>query len=308
MTPDLLTSYVDHISPDATLLGRIAWFSVFDTTIAHSDLRLHMRTAGIDDSLAPKAPADVDVFRRVTTAAQSKRNENPDGTYSNVLVRDVANDDFKLLRRLVIETVDAAGHRLSYLEAYDIAFDKLTNLMVVNRISSEQTVADQIVADTLDNYNLRRGTVNAEAIRTLIGRVFDAAKATGLRPTGAVYFTPIAETRYVEALECLADLLPTMTVHSLPLVDEDGRQAEMVRDAVVDESVVELDAMLAEGKAMLSGAVSARRAATMLARGKQLRSKAVAYSELLDDNLSTMHARLELFDAQMMALISEATK
>lgn len=308
MTPDALATYVDHISPDATLLGRIAWFSVFDTTVAWADLVTFMAAAGIDACYAPKAPADVDVWRRVTTAAQSKRNENADGTYCNVLVRDVANDDYKVLRRLVIETVDSTGHRLSYQETYDLVFDKLTNAMHANKLVSGPTVADQIVFDAIASYSARRGTVNAEAIRTLIGRVFTAANATGLRPTGAVYFTPIAESHWVSKLERLAAYLPTTTVHSLPLVDEDGRQADMVRDAVVDESVVELDAMLAEGKAMLSGTVSPRRAATMLARGKQLRSKAVAYSELLDDSLSLMHARLELFDAQMMALISEATE
>lgn len=308
MTPSVLNSYVSKINPDAVLLGRIAWFSVFETTISHQDLLSFMTAAGVDHRFAPNKPADVDVFRRVTSGAQSKRHPNADGTYSNILVRDVSNDEFQVLRRLVIETVDSAGHRLNYTEAYDLVFDKGNSRLVTNKRSWDTNLADNLVVDIVSNYNARRGTVNAEALRTLIGKVFTAAHAAGLRPTGAVYFTPQADTDKVESLERLAALIPTMTVHSLPLVDEDGKQAEMVRSAVVDESVTELDQMLAEGKAMLAEGVSARRAATMLARGKQLRSKAVAYSNLLGDNLSTMQGRLELFDDQMMALISQATR
>jgi hypothetical protein len=302
-----LRYYVDRIAPDATLLGRIAWFSVFDTTLPHTDLLAAMRSAGVDISFAPKVPADVDVFRRVTTAAQSKRHQNGDGTYSNVLVRDVAADDHKVLRRLVVETVDAKGQRLNYTEAYDLVYDKSNSRMFTTRLTAESTIADSLVSGIVANYVARRGTINAEALRNLIGKVFTAAHSTGLRPTGAVYFTPAATAHLVEGLARLADLIPTMTVHTLPLVDEDGRQAEMVRGAVIDESVVELDAMLAEGKDMLSAGATPRRAAQLLARGKQMRAKAVAYSELLDDNLATMAARLELFDAQMVALMSAVT-
>jgi len=307
MTPSVLHSYIDRIAPDAKLLGRIAWFSVFDTVIAHDELLKLMSSAGVAKGFAPSKPADVDVFRRVTTAAQSKRNENGDGTYSNVLVRDVANDENKVLRRVVIETVDSRGQRLDYYEAYDLAFDRGNQRLVTSRLGWRDTVADLLVPDVVAAYNARRGTVNAEALRTLITKVFTAAHATGLRPTGAVYFTPAGQAHLIEGLERLAEMIPTMTVHSLPLVDEDGRQTEMVRSALIDESATELDAMLAEGRRMLTDGVSVRRAATLLARGKELRAKAVAYSELLDDNLLGMRNRLAMFDQQMLAIMAKAT-
>jgi hypothetical protein len=274
--------------------------------LRHDDLLDLMESVGLSKSFAPSKPADVDVFRRVTTSAQSKRNENGDGTYSNVLVRDVANDEFQVLRRMVVETVDSGGRRLDYHEAYDLAFDKGNQRLVTTRLSWRDTVADRLVPEIVANYNTRRGTVNAEAIRTLISKVFAAGHSTSLRPTGGSYFTPVSHAHLIEALEQLSDFIPTMTIQVIPLVDVNGRQIEMVRSALADESATELDAMLAEGKKMMTEGVSVRRAATLLARGKELRAKGHAYSELLDDSLAMMRDRLSLFDDMMLAIMSKA--
>lgn len=307
-SPSVLDAYTNGISPDAKLLGRLTWFWVHDTTIRHDDLLARMDTAGVDRRFAPSPPADVDVFRRITHKAASKRNPNADGTYSNVLVRDVSNDEFQVLRRLVVETVDGNNRRLSYLEAYDLAYDKTTSQLVTKKRSWEATVADNIVAGIVADYNAHRGTVNGEALRTMIGRVFDASHSTSLRPTGGLNFTPITEAHLVDGLKVLARLIPKMNVRSCDLVDQDGEQLDNVRDAYADESEKDIDLMMAEAKAILTDKGSARRKATLLSRVKQERAKAVAYSDLLDDKLSTVLTRLEMFDSQMMAVLDKDTE
>lgn len=305
--PSVLDRYTSAISPDAKILGRLAWFSVEETTLAHTELLRHIDDVGLGRRFAPKPPADVDVFRRVTTAAKAKRVPNSDGTYSNFLVRDVSTEKTEVLRRLVIETVDAKGHRLSYDEAYDLIFDKETGRVWTVPLTGQATVADDLVRNVQSDYLAQRGTVNADTLRTLTNRVFTAAHATSVRPTGAMYFTPISETPLVDALEALAERIPKMTVHTMDLVDyADAKQAKMVRSAVVDSAVAELDEMMAKGKDLLAeGAITAKRAAVLMSRGKELRAKAVAYSQVLDDNLTAMQFRLDLFDTQMLTIMSK---
>ena len=68
MTPSVLNAYAAGISPDAKILGRITWFWTTEAAVRHDDLLARMDTAGVDRKFAPSKPADVDVFRRVTSA------------------------------------------------------------------------------------------------------------------------------------------------------------------------------------------------------------------------------------------------
>lgn len=312
MSPTTTAAFTDYAARLAnepeSWLGLVTWYSVADTRVQHDKLEKMLTDLGLV-SWVPRRPADVDVFRRVCTAAQVKRAPTPDdGVFVNVLVRDVdSNGDEEILKRIVIETVDPKGRVLTFQEVYDLTFSRATSYVDVKRIGNIHSPAADAVAMTIRQaFKDEKGCVNGNAIRDLINRALVDSDATVLRPTGGVYFVMRAKAEIVTALETFAGLIEGTNVHSIPLPD-DLKQRDMLRQSFEDEAVAEVDRTIAEiAKILKSGEkITAARFGEMAQRYKSLTDKAGKYSELLQTQLGSSTAALSMLDAQIGQLAGQ---
>lgn len=307
MTPTVLTQYAQrHDTPDAALLGRILWYSVYEMTIHADELRLRLNDAGLGNYM-PSLPSDNDIFRRICKEVPRKRQPLPDGTYQNMMVRDVTDGNAnQIVRRIVVEKVDSNNKILEYTEAWDLTFDKehatLTTTKLDTHVPSD---ADAAVARLADEYRAKRGTFDANGVRALIKKILDDNHAIMVRPTGGVMFAPRQHADTVLQLEDFARGLPEATVHSIPLPD-DPSQTNMVGQALTDSIVSDVNGLMGEAQEMLaSGDIGKRKLATIQANHRKLKARLRTYQEVLQFNLETITVQLERFDRTIAHVVQQ---
>ena len=131
------------------LLGRIVWWSVRDLSISWDLLGERAARVGLEEYM-PHKPADSNVFRRVCSAAQTRLDPDVDGTYINVMIRNVSNQLDEVVRRIVCEKVDAEGKKLDYTETWDLIYSKewgkCTSHPIDTSIEEANTIAHNVIA------------------------------------------------------------------------------------------------------------------------------------------------------------------
>lgn len=292
-----------------TLLGQIVFFSVADTYVDHGTLSRALEFAGLGD-YAPKPPAPSDVFRKVTSGAETTIDHG-DGTRSKVMVRDVDTDDpDRVQRRVVVETLDKAGKRLDYRQVWDLTFDKdhgtiaMAPITVVggqivprDRTFEPCTITDDLVPDLRAVYASRLGKVNADGIRVLIKRVILGHDGVPLRPTGGVFFLPDGQADKLEALRQALSFVEGTRLFGASITDETGVPDE-ISVAVTDATLADADRLIDRfAKAVEDGKPISRRALdTMSEQHAQMRARLRNYKGLLHDDLSAAEMQLMVLD------------
>lgn len=311
----MTSEFRDHLermlqADQRLLLGYLTWYSVSDVKVSHGDVVRALVAAGIDTNL-PLPPKDADVFRRVCTKAEKKRVPTAeDGVFENYLVRDMNADTDKVYRRVVVEKVDAKGHKLGYEQLYDITFDKASAKITERKLGPANVVAEDVVRAVKQNFATDRGTLNSYAVREWIRHFILSLSATQVRPGGGVYF--VSEDKYdkVQALEKFCQAMGTgVDFHYLPLVD-DKKQREMLHRAFESEAADEIDGMLGEIADIRAAGrkITQSRYEDFLRKYHILTDRATEYGELLEEKLSTTHSRLEIFMRSMVELTERHVK
>ncbi len=285
-------------------LGRVVFFCQFDAIVPFDELKDALDAAGLGDH-CPRRPSSIDVFRRVSTAAQRKKIDVGDGKYVNILVRDVSTDEDQLLRRVVVETVDAQGKRLDYSAEHDLIFDRASQSMRVEKLTFYSTPADGAVKEITANYARLQGTIDAGTVRAVVSRVLKAHHAISARPTGGADFLLEANAGVVDALETLPGKIPGCWIHAIPLI-ADAKQREYVKTQVEDDVAAEVDSALNEMRKLLAAGeeITSAKFVSVNNQYKQLTTKINVYAEKLDDQLDGAKARLTIFSTTMAALAS----
>lgn len=306
-SPFDLDGYNDSVS-GRTLLGQIVFFSVADTHVDHGMLTRALDYAGLGD-YAPNCPAPADVFRKVTSGAETTIDHG-DGTRSKVMVRDVDTDHQDLVqRRVVVETLDRAGRRLDYRQVWDLTFDKesgniamapitiVQGEVVARDLTCEPSLTDDIVPDLRVTYANRLNKINADGIRVLIKRVILGNLGVPLRPTGGVFFLPDGNADKLTALRQALSIVDGTRLFGASITDEDGVPDE-VRFAVTDATIADADRLIDKfAKAVESGTPISKRALdTMVEQHAQLRTRLATYKGLLHDELSQADMQLLVLD------------
>lgn len=155
------------------LIGRLMWFSVPEATILdYKTVVAAMEKSGLNRPL-PGFPADHDVYRRVTTAAQMKHvphNGHPD-QFENWLVRDVASRGEDILtRRIVCEVVDPKGRRLDYAQVADIEFHRPVNTDRTAEYNARLTLIDAQINVLKPSQNSRRKQLVEQRLNVILKR------------------------------------------------------------------------------------------------------------------------------------------
>lgn len=294
-----------------TLLGHVVLYSVKDTRVAHGDLARILKAHGLGGFI-PRRPADVDVFRRVCSGAQRKRVATADADiYTNILVRDVTRGDSeRIAKRIVIETVNTLGEKLGYVEAYDVSFDRKASQLSVRRIGAGASVAaaDEVAQTIVREVPAQLGVLDGNAVRSVINRALDGTNAVSVRDGGGAYFCGLEHTAVVEGLEALAVEIVGTTVNSIPLPDV-PKQRAMLRQSVEFEAAEEIERTMTEVRDLLKGdaSVSVDKVTGYMARYKGLKDKAASYSTLLETNLGSTTAALDVLARQIKTLNRKAS-
>lgn len=304
-----LRNYKETIDQE-TVLGRLWWYSVNNMVIAHDAARQALAACGLEH-LTPAVPKDYDVFRRVSSDAKRTRvPTSREGVFKNYLIREVSDENGIAIRRVVIETRNAAGKRLSYDQALEMQFDKESGKVGFECISELQRVSNdpavgEIQQAIIAQYAAERGALNSYAIRELIRKVLLSSGATCVRESGGVYFLLEQRCTTMDALEPFFDYIgEALNVHSLPVPDND-KQRGMVRRAFEAESTGRLDALMAEIAEIRKDGkpISQERYERIMNDYQELVGKTKVYGEVLEHSLGGVETRLGLASQQVVQLI-----
>lgn len=304
--PTALIDYKDK-ARETPVLGYVCIFSVRDFTISHTDLSRRLADHNLS-GYEGKKPADVDVWRRVCTAAQRKRMETDDeNVYLNILLRDVTSAEKDVvLKRIVAERVNAKGRLLQYDQVFDVVFHRTSASMRVTPLLPvvDHPEAAAVAGEIAREYARLRGTVNGDGLRTMTRRIIEEADGILLRATGGAWFVPWASREKVENLDRFAQTLSPFELDLIPLVDS-VRQRAMVRNAIEADSVQSVDALIKEMGELVrtNGTVSDAKVTAFVAQYQQLSKRAEAYGTLLEDSLEATRTRLELMQRHMRTLL-----
>lgn len=286
-------------------LGELLWYTVSETTVDYVTLKKVLEANGLG-SYVPRAPRDEDVFRRVAPNGHKKKiSTTNDEIHVNYLIRQVKRGGGSCTKHIVAETVDSSGETLDYEEVYSLFYDGDVATMVVAQLGAGDATAEEIAHQLLHDFKSARGRVDAAAVRGVIRRVLDDARAVNVRPTGGVYFVMPQYSPLVEALENVAAELPGAFVHPLPLLD-DRKQRDMLKRAYETETAEEADRMLSEISGMLGNKdsrVTPDFYARLSARFTRMKDRNAEYTGLLEDALGGADSKLTILRRQMTALL-----
>ncbi len=369
MTLAEIQDYTEHARglKDA-VLGSICFYSVSQTSIPYAEAKARLDAVGLGAALPRSAPADIDVFRRVFSNGQRRTRVIGPNERENLLIREVSRSPERLVRRIVVETVDSAGELLSYDEAVEVEFitaqpsrlnifelqrdDEMDATVPVSDLNPEPEPENPVVAELraimaemsgkpveapepeaepermekfvtpeggFKNpeavrlaselniaYQNERGCLDGMGVRGLIVRSLDACKATLVKESGGVYFVSSAYDEQLEALERLAQSLPGVDLHTLPLVD-DRKQRDLVKKAFTDEVTTDVQRAILEcTEALKSGeSVSPRKFNALNLQYKRMKEKAEEYTALLEEQADTTQFGLTILQAKLRQVLGK---
>lgn len=315
-TNDTLQEYLTGATEvTETWIGELVWYSMHDVSVPHDALVKAL--AGVDDIVLPPRPADHDVFRRVSSAMKARRVESSNvDQYYNYMLREFA-DSQRITRRIVRETVDPKGKRLSYEPMIDVVYSRPAqkdqpghaSVHLIQGVTPDAFSA-QMAQNTISEFKAKRGTINAQGIREWIRHYLIEQGAVNVKGrSGGLYFVPQANTGMLAVLEVLSDTMNqsvgagTIDYHSLPLVDS-KRQRAMIRRAFEADTTSAIDTQMDEITKILKSdkKISEKRYSDILGEYQRLSSRSAEYKDLLDDALSETETRVDWFKAQVLAL------
>lgn len=305
MVPTDLIDYRTR-QQDAEKIGDIGWFSVRQTLVPHARIEADLTAAGLG-AWVPKKTAASDDYRKATSAA-NRRVELDGGKYRNILIRPLDDNEDRIVRSVVIETLHK-GKRLDYCEAAHVIFHRDSGRLTVKMLVDPGGPADEVVRDIRASFLARRGSVDQDTVRGMIKKVLDAHKAVTVRDTGAVFFIPREHCDIVPKLEKIAAAIPGAEFEAVPLVEDDPENPRKRRDLVargVTAGVfLEVDQLLSDIREA-GDQLSHRKAGTILNRFKDLKARTESYQSLLQDDLAEAVGRLELLSLSMMKVLDKA--
>ncbi len=303
------------------LLGRILWYSVPSSTRLDPKIVAELQTLGFTRKI-PNVPAESDVFRRVTVAAQRSKVPIPDptkadtflpGQFENWLIRDFTAKGDALGKRVVCEVVDTHGKRLSYEQIVDVTFvpgsvaGQSGHIKVdwINGFNSgNQPRAEVIVQEIRRNFQVWKGMFHDEIMRHWIRQTILGFGATAVRPSGGIYFLKEEFAGQVDALEkFITDHFPPGgECHSVEIPDT-TKQREMVKRAIEAETTGAVEAMMVEiANVKKKGALTPKKYEQMLDEVKALKAKMHDYTDLLQTNMNSVDSRLEILGGMAQSL------
>lgn len=303
-------------------LGNLVWFSVSDIEILREDLVRMASIAGLEEKYIPAPIRSADAFRRATSEVGGIISSSDDCT-EVIMVREVLSAEDRIVRHLIKEIRDKKNVCLSYEQIGEIEFDRQYEQMKTVSVTPE-SIAVLEKAKIL--FERSRDYFVSDHLRRLMKNVLGACKAVGVRPAGAIYFTPMAYESTIKALHALVKTLPgnAVEMHYLPVVDAQEQRnmiEEKLRSHVMSQ-VSQLGSLLG-GKAETLGVkktlkslsvefatilrdqkvVSKTTANNAIQQLQNLKTQVGEYEGLLESNLGEVRSTLDVLRRQVKAML-----
>ncbi|WP_460348596.1 DUF6744 family protein [Actinoallomurus acanthiterrae] len=329
-------AYAASVKADQTpLLGHVVLYSIFDRRIQHEELKRWFAELSLDPVFLPPLIRPDDAFEKVTgptgirvsypldPAADSDRHSpRRKAGEATLMVRHVRRDGHEIVRHLVREVRDEAKTTLSYdTRLADCIFRRAPNqvttaagagVLEIKPVHAairalpdfERDNVYSLLEEIQDAYAQHCIYLTADKVRALIRAYVEHLNAIKLRPTGGVYFVPLA---HEETLDKLRELTLRMGAGSclwnIPLLDID-QMREMVVSAFTTKVKNDLE-KLARDLAAAQDEHAPKATVQALARRFQaLKASAAKHSELLSTSQDGTDAALQLVNIQLVSLLA----
>jgi hypothetical protein len=304
-TTKLFDTYTTHLMEQmeknpGMFLGMLVWYTVPESVWVHyDDFAKHAMTLNAPVAKL-KAPKPNDVFLRGCTSIEGQYRKVATGTpdvYANYLIRKAGSDSDWVCKQIVRELVDQDEHQISFEVLGDLRFHKQTfEIEAHMAFGADDEVFPTMVGDIKTYFKDKEFLLTAYTIREGFRHALEGPLlGLSVRSAGGIYF--VSETQLVSlaALEGLANELPGVRFHIMPLWD-DEKQREMVKEAFEDDSVGELEKLMGEMTEVISkkGKLTIKQLESFQARFTEHRNRTKEYSGVLTDNLEKSQATLDL--------------
>jgi len=304
------------------ILGNLVWFSVSDMEILRDDLVNLATNVGLPEKYVPALIRPSDAFRRATSEIGGVLRAGEDIT-EVLMVREVLSAEDRVVRHLIKETRDKKNVTLNYEKIGEIVFERQWGSVSTTAITDE---AKPALNKAKILYSKYRDYFISDHIRRLIKAALGDCQAVGVRPAGAVYFTPAAYEPTIKALNTLVKMLPgnSVEMHYLPVVNAEEQKVmleEKLRGHVLTQ-VSQIGSMLGGNAEVLSVKKTLKSLASEFAsalRDKNVISKATAnnaiqqlqglriqvveYEGLLETNLGEVRSTIDVLRKQVRIML-----
>jgi hypothetical protein len=304
------------------ILGNLVWFSVSDLEILRDDLVKLANNVGLSEKYIPAPIRSSDAFRRATSDIGGVLCAGEDIT-EVLMMREVLSDEDHIVRHLIKEVRDKKNVRLSYEQIGVVEFERQGGSLKSLALSDE---AKPALSKAKALYSRYRDYFVGDHIRKLIKTVLKDCQAVGVRPAGAVYFTPAVYEPTIKALNSLVKTLPgnSVEMHYLPVVNADEQklmleeklkghvlsQVSQIGSALGGNSEVlavkkTLKSLASEFALTLKGqkVVSKASANNAIHQLQGLKSQVAEYEGLLETNLGEVRATIDVLRKQVRVML-----
>lgn len=304
-----MTGAVKQTESVATL-GHLTWYTISECQIPREQLKANLQKSGLGESYMPGEIRPADAFRRATSDCEKRRIPDPHKkkVFQNYLVREVNSDSDEIVRKVVKETVDSAGKRLSYNNSE--ATIRLEKGMgnIESQVESPDEVVASIVAEIKDLFNDYKTHHNSRAIRGIVGKIIKTMNPTTVRPSGGVYFIP---QKHEETLTRLVGFIKSLGGQSegfmLPIIDEESSR-DMIRQKIHDDISNTAETLARGIKRVKEKKASKTHINLALEEGKRVLSSHKEMKQTLESELEEMTDKVSLLRKQMLTLVEVSTE
>lgn len=304
------------------VLGNLVWFSVSDMEILRDDLVKLALNVGLPERYVPSPIRPSDAFRRATSEVSGILRAGEDIT-EVLMVREVLSSEERVVRHLIKESRDKKNIRLNYEQIGVVEYERQWGTVSTTSFTDEAKPA-LVKAEAL--YGKYRDYFVGDHLRKMIKTVLGECQAVGVRPAGAVYFTPQVYENTVKAMNSLVKMLPgnAIEMHYLPVINAD-EQKQMLEEKLkshVLTQVSQIGSMLGGNSEVLSVTKTLKSLASEFAatlRDQKVVSKAMAnnaiyqlqglkeqvgeYENLLETNLGEVRSTIDVLRKQVRIML-----
>ena len=307
-------------------LGNLVWFSVSDMEILRDDLVKLAVNVGLPENYVPSPIRPSDAFRRATSEIGGVLRAGEEIT-EVLMVREVLSAEDRVVRHLIKETRDKKNVQLNYEKIGEITFEREWGTMSTTAFTDE---AKPALHKAKVQYNKYRDYFVGDHLRKMIKTVLGECQAVGVRPAGAVYFTPATYEGTVKAMNSLVKMLPgnSVEMHYLPVVNADEQKQmleEKLRGHVLTQ-VSQIGSMLGGNSEVLGVKKTLKSLASEFAatlRDQKVVSKSTAnnaihqlqglkqqvaeYENLLENNLGDVRSTIDVLRKQVRIMLDRVS-
>lgn len=302
----LFGGYTNHLKEEMAkltekFLGVLVWYTVPESVW----IDYHEYTARAIALNAPvavkKAPKPADVFLRGCTAVEQKHQKEPTpipDVYANYMFRKAGSDSDWICKQIVQELVDQDEHQVSFEVLADLRFHKRSFEIKFSPTlaGTNNPLVNQIVEEIKAYYEDKEMLLTAYTVRESFRHALEGPlMALSVRSSGGIYFVSTSQLDGIAGLEALADSIPGIGFHIMPLVD-DEKQRAMVKEAFEDDAVGELEKLMGEMTEVLTskGKLTTKQLVAFQERFDKYRDRNKEYEGVLQENLEKSQATLQL--------------